>query len=300
MRHGEVELRDAGRTLFGVLIQEGRAGRRRRELFAPLSIQWPAGGVGVLTEHYGRPEVLSIPERQPDGRITLQAKATDAIRAAVAAGKKYMSIEFRALAERRTAGGIREILRALVPDVALVSEPEYSQTAAEVRARTSYSTTIRRTKILGCKCMGQLGRKNVGTVEFGEDAFDAVIAEVKAETRTVSAIGRGAGDVIATTGNGLVLTNTRQGLGISIDPLDTEAGRRFRELADAGIAVYARPILDRDGSTFEFQGDTAVVSRAAFDFVLVKPTATNQGLDPLTPTEGRSAVIPWERRRLLL
>ena len=134
-RIGEVEIREAegGPHLYGVLIQEGRAARRLREVFAPGSVQWPSEGVGVLLRHHAAPEVRAIPERQPDGRITLKARATEAIRQAVEGGRRFMSVEFHALRERRTEGGIREVLRALVPDVALVDAPEYGQTAAEVR-----------------------------------------------------------------------------------------------------------------------------------------------------------------------
>ena len=129
----EVRETEDGPHLYGTLIQEGRAARRRREVFAPGSVEWPAEGVGILTRHHGAPEVRAVPTREPDGRITLRARATDAIREAVAAGRRYMSVEFHALRERRTEGGIREVLRALVPDVVLVPDPEYAQTGVEVR-----------------------------------------------------------------------------------------------------------------------------------------------------------------------
>ena len=136
MRHGfEVEIREDGRELRGVMIQEGRAASERRELFAPGSVEWPSEGVAVLTEHRGPVETRAQVVRESDGRLTITARATDAIRAAVEAGKRYMSVEFRSLAETRTAGGIREITRALVDAAALVSSPEYVQTTAEVRER---------------------------------------------------------------------------------------------------------------------------------------------------------------------
>ena len=133
----EVELRDAGDgpQLYGCIIQEGRAASGgRAEVFAPGAVEWPAEGVGILTEHRGRPEVRAMPERGADGRISVTATATDTIRQAVAAGKKYMSVEFASLSERTTKGGVREILRAFVPDVALVLRPEYDVTSAELRS----------------------------------------------------------------------------------------------------------------------------------------------------------------------
>ena len=132
MRHSfEVELRESGEHLHGVMLQEGRAASGgRRELFAPGSVQWPSTGVSVLTEHRGKAEALAHPVREVDGRILLRTRATDAIRRAIDTGKRYMSVE-----ERTTAGGVREILRAFVSAVALVASPEYDTTSAEVRSK---------------------------------------------------------------------------------------------------------------------------------------------------------------------
>ena len=42
------------------------------------------------------------------------------------AGKRFMSVEFQAVEERTTAGGVRELLRAVVDAAALVvASPEY-------------------------------------------------------------------------------------------------------------------------------------------------------------------------------
>lgn len=134
-------MRDASRqgyepTLRGTMIQEGRAASGgRREVFVPESVEWPSEGVGILTEHRGAIEARAHPIRQRDGRITLTARATEAIRQAVENGKRFMSVEFRALDERTTRGGVREVLRAFVDAAALVSAPEYDTTTAEVRER---------------------------------------------------------------------------------------------------------------------------------------------------------------------
>ena len=136
----EVEVREASRagyerTLHGVMIQEGRAASGgRREVFAPGSVEWPAAGVGILTEHRGAIETRAHPIRHRDGRITLTSRATAGIRAAVESGKRFMSVEFNALEERTTKGGVREVLRAYVPAAALVSAPEYDSARAEVRS----------------------------------------------------------------------------------------------------------------------------------------------------------------------
>lgn len=309
MRHGQVEIREAaeGPQLRGVMIQEGRAGRVRRELFVPGSVEWPTDGVSVLARHGAAPEVRAIPTRQADGRITLRAPATDAIRQAVAEGRNQMSVEFRSLRERRTEGGIREILRALVPNVALVASPEYDMTEAEVRrslART-FVSNLKSSGRIDCKCAGQGAGRGVSQVEFDVGAFDQVVREAVAGTRNVSAIGRGAADVIAdTVTESLILRAGRSGLSMEMRALETEAARAVGELVRAGVRVYARPIIDFPSSDFTVEGSVAKVARASFDFILVKPTPNAKGLEPLERSrrrEGRamSAEIRSQRRRRL-
>ena len=131
-----VEVREQGGELHGVILQEGRAASGgRREVFAPGSLTWPSDGIAIRTDHRGPAETRAFPHRDQKGNIRIRARATAAIRAAVEAGKKWMSIEFRALEERTTQGGVRELLRVFVEGAALVADPEYDVTAAEVRSR---------------------------------------------------------------------------------------------------------------------------------------------------------------------
>ena len=112
----EVEIRESEGVprLHATILQEGRAAAGgRNELFAPGSVLWPEAGIAIRTEHHGRAEANAMPTRQPGGEIRIAAKATPAIVAAVAAGRKAMSVEFTALRETRTAGGVREITRGL-------------------------------------------------------------------------------------------------------------------------------------------------------------------------------------------
>ena len=135
----EVEVRESGNgrpRLRGVMLQESRAASGgRAEVFVNGSVRWPAEGVGILAKHHAEPETYAQPVRHRDGRIEVLADATAAIREAVAAGRRFMSIEFHAIRERTTAGGVREILEAMVPRAALVSDPEFDSTSAEVRSK---------------------------------------------------------------------------------------------------------------------------------------------------------------------
>lgn len=133
-----VEVREAGGELHGVIVQEGRAASGgRAEVFAPGSVAWPSDGVAILTEHQGAAEVRAFPHRDSMGRINIRARATEAIKAAIAEGKRFMSVEFRSIEERNTKGGVREILRAYVDAAALVTAPEYDSTAAELRDKAA-------------------------------------------------------------------------------------------------------------------------------------------------------------------
>ena len=131
----QVEIRQVEHEpkIHGIIIQEGRAASERKEVFTPGSVQWPTEGIGISAGHKGRTETRAHPVRQRNGQITVKTRATDALRAAVEAGSRFMSVEFVALQERRTKGGIREILSATVTRAALVPSPEYDMTMAEIR-----------------------------------------------------------------------------------------------------------------------------------------------------------------------
>ena len=132
------EIREANGELHGTLLQEGRAASGgRAEVFAPGSVSWPADGVDILTEHRGASVLKAFPHRDTLGKIKIRATANTAVREAIEAGKKFMSVEFVSIEERTVKAGIREILRAHVPSAALVENPEYDTSSAEVRAAQS-------------------------------------------------------------------------------------------------------------------------------------------------------------------
>ena len=130
----QIEIRREADALHGVIIQEGRAASgSRSELFTPGAILWPAEGVEILLEHRGKVAATVIPQRAANGEIRFSTPLSPDILAAWEAGKRHLSIEFVALAERRVKAGIREISKALVRAAALVSAPEYDAAVAEIR-----------------------------------------------------------------------------------------------------------------------------------------------------------------------
>ena len=303
--HGSVELRNAGRTLFGTLVQEGRAASGgRAEVFTPGSVEWPSTGVGILLAHRQAPEVRAVPERQRDGRITVEARATDKIRRAVEGGRKYMSVEFHALRERTTEGGVREIQRALVDAGALVQSPEYDVSRAEVRRRGGgrMSSRVRTNRRMDCRCPGG-GCK---TIRFRDKAFEDIPDSVVA---TVGSLDKIVG--IA------VLSPSTSGLVISTSLLETQAAADLAILLSAGVSIYARPLLDLEKSSTEegedraAGGRTLVVTRAVVTGVLYKAVSPPPvGLEPVALSrEDRTSMVEtvasWStlaapRRRLWL
>ena len=134
-----LELResDDGEHLTGTILQEGRAGSVRREIFSPQSCTWPAEGLPIRTEHLKGEVGRAVPTRHPGGEIRIRLKATPEIRSAYQAGKKFLSAEFFALRENRAArGSIREIESALLSGCAMVASPEYKQATAEIRTKS--------------------------------------------------------------------------------------------------------------------------------------------------------------------
>ena len=140
--HGEslccpIELREAegGPQIVGCLIQEGRAASARAEVFAPGSLQWSAEGIALRAEHLGVEDSRAMPARSTNGEIRIAARASTAIVAAFNAGRKFLSIEFYALQSTISKSGVREIQAGFLSGAALVSDPEYKQATAEIRAR---------------------------------------------------------------------------------------------------------------------------------------------------------------------
>ena len=136
--HCPVEVRESetGPMIYGTLIQEGRAASVRAEVFAPLSLVWASDGIALRSKHLGTEDSRAIPTREANGEIRIAAPASAAIVAAFNEGRRFLSIEFHALQESKSASGVREIQHAFLPGAALVSEPEYTQATAEVRAQS--------------------------------------------------------------------------------------------------------------------------------------------------------------------
>ena len=131
----ECRASESGPVLRGVVLAEGRAATGgRAELFTPGSCVWAPDGIDVLLEHRGRPAGRVVPTREGN-EIRIAMPAGPDVFRRVQDGARFLSIEFHALAEVRTAGGVREVQRAFLSGAALTDDPEYGQARAEVRTR---------------------------------------------------------------------------------------------------------------------------------------------------------------------
>ena len=131
----EIRASDDGEHLNGVILQEGRVGSERRELFVNQSLQWPSEGIPIRTTHLQGEVGRAVPTRHSNGEVRIKIKSTPEIRTAFESGKKFLSAEFFAIKESRTAG-TREIEHALLSGAAMVTSPEYKQAVAEIRTKT--------------------------------------------------------------------------------------------------------------------------------------------------------------------
>ena len=130
----EIREADGAQWLSGVVVAEGRAGSTRQELWTPGAAQWSADGIVVRATHLQGEVGRAVPTRHPGGEIRIKVRATPEIRQAYESGKRFLSAEFHALKEQRSAG-IREVLSALLVGAAMVDDPEYKQATAELRNR---------------------------------------------------------------------------------------------------------------------------------------------------------------------
>lgn len=132
-----VEIRETNGKprLVGTLITEGHAASEIREVVAPGATSWPEDGVAILLQHFAPAEARAIPVREPNGAIRVSVAATAGMVQAVRDGKDAMSIEFHALREHRTKGGIRQLDRIFVDAATLTDRPEYTASSAEIRSR---------------------------------------------------------------------------------------------------------------------------------------------------------------------
>ena len=298
------EIREAGGKFRGVMLQEGRAASGgRREVFAPGSVEWPSRGVAILDGHRGTELARAEPIRESNGELRIEAQATAAIRAAIRAGKRFMSVEFKPLSDRVTPGGVREILRAMVDAAALVADPEYDSTKAEIRARlgSGLRSTIPTGRRLDCKCHGS-GSCEAVNIDAG--AFEESIREAKTPGgRDILAVAGSYHSALGSVRRGtLTIESGDDGYRINLAALpDSTAGRDLVAAAE-NTPLLVRPIFDEMDEDFEGSesGNILQVRRARLKAVLIGATDMAEGCPEAESTEGVKSDRRTAWRRLWL
>ena len=311
----ELELRQEGRELVGVIVQEGRAATGgRAEVFSPNSVQWPADGIDILPEHRADSEVKVIPERQPDGSISIRSRATDALRQAYAEGRRYLSVEFHALREVRTQGGVREIQKAIVLAAAMVKTPEYNMAVAELRQQTGQ--TLRSVIPSGIPVECECASPRCRYAHFEPDALRRVAVD-SFQTRTITReivvglnnFSRPLASLSKKTLRGQMVD---EGLQIDIDIPDSTSGNELLEALIVSTLVV-RPFINVARSEIQEverpDGDFTAIYKSIFlRAILVSMTDATLGwpVPELIPTpvgERAALVIPettsiplWKRK----
>ena len=270
-------------------------------MFAPGSVQWAVDGIDLLPKHLAAVEVKAIPKRQADGRISIRAAATDALKKAYAEGRRYLSVEFHSLREVRTRGGIREIQKAMVIAAAMVNKPEYNMARAEIRqGGFSLRAAIPTFLDLSCSCSGF----ECDFAFFDDDSMDAMYESIDNANvnRPIVAAFRDFGSVLGSAAKGSVRAErTQQGMNVEIDVPVSQAGEAVEEAIDSS-GVITRPYIDSRASEYTKDGRVARYgSQTVLRGMIVSSPPERTGWAESEIVEGRAAlVIPSRRRRLWL
>ena len=308
------ELRAEGRRLTGTVLRYGDVSPSHRERFEPGSLRLNAA-VPLNLFHDPERAVAWHPGggltlKQDSQALTLRADlppipAADRALAEIRAGRANgLSVEFKAIQERRDQQGIRIIEKAVLNGIGLVRSPSYTQSKVEARKRSGRTmrTMIPADIDLACECAGA-GCK---FARFAQDALDQIIREVfdELERDAVASFGSYAAPLASRSRGTLRGKSVEGGAEIEIDIPDSAAGQAVLAAhEDAG--VVARPFLDAsksDGVEIprEDGQNSIAYERASMRAIIVSSTDAREGWpDPqlvATPDELASRDAPRKRR----
>ena len=303
------ELRADKRRLSGTVLVYGDTSPSHRELFEPGSLRL-ADSV-VLDLHHDRERAIAwhpgggLELRQDRAALSMVAdlpplpagdRALEEVRAGRTTG---LSVEFRAIAERRE-GGLRVIEDAVLSGIGLVRAPSYPASRVEARRRSGRTmrATIPADAEVECRCSGVTCKFARITGEAMQEAFDSAFRQFEREV----VAGFGSYDmplasVSAGTLRGRVLDNGDGEVEIDL-PDDTNGAATVAAHEAAGVIV--RPHIDSQSAVSTVEGETRVYTSAPIRAFLVSATDARQGwpapvLVP-TPEELASALAPRVRR----
>ncbi len=307
-----LELRAEGRRLLGVVMRYGDVSPSHKERFQPGSLRmaeavhldlhhdveravawYPGGGLELDNGN----DALAMRAELPP--IPAADRALEEVREGRVNG---LSVEFRAVRERRDAG-IRVIEDASLTGIGIVKFPSYGDSRVEARRRSGRTlrATIPADTEVECRCSGVTCKFARITSEAMQEAFDKAFRQFEREV----VAGFGSYDMplasaSAGTLRGRVLAN---GDGeVEIDIPDDGAGAAAVAAHEAA-GVIVRPHIDAQDAVSVVEGETRVYQSAPIRAFMVSATDAREGWPAPsfvpTPEELARADAPRFRKSLL-
>lgn len=258
------------------------------------AVAWHPGG-GLALDN-GRDALTLRAELPP---IPAADRALAEIRAGKVGG---LSIEFRALKERRE-GGIRVVEDAVLSGIGIVRSPSYGGSRVEARRRSGRTIRARipANQSVECRCSGAQCKFAKMAAEGMQDAFDKAFRQFEHEVIA----GFGSYDMplaSASSGTlrGRILDNGDGQVEIDL-PDDSNGAATVAAHEAAGVIV--RPHIDAADAVSTVEGDTRIYEVMPIRAFLVSATDARSGWpEPkivATPDELAHASAPQLRRRRL-
>ena len=206
-------------------------------------------------------------------------------------------------------GDLRTIRRAKLVGVGVVTNPAYSQSTVEARARGGGRAGLGREdflntkKVFGkasgwitlnqaisCECRGG----DAEQVMFGENAFDDMVS---GKSPMLAVLGGGYQNAVASTIKKTLRFSQQKGrVKYELDLPDTAITRDLLAQSEF-VDFYGRPLIDDVGSKSVVKNGVRHYENVNTRALLIKPTDANKGWEPVTFGETRSAVLePVETR----
>lgn len=286
------ECRAVGRTLTGPALVYGDVSAAHRERFEPGAFSDLDSRTRWLDIEHDRTRLLAwtagggLELRDTDDGLIVKAELPktplhDGVLRRVQDGSlSGFSIEFHPVEERRESG-IRVVTKAELDGVAVVRDPSYGQSRAEVRAKSAFrlSGRIPINKPLTCRCH----RGTCDRVRFTETAFDDAIA---GDDEILLITGEFESALASKAKGTLTLRRTKDAVEVDAGLPDTVASADLAAKSGA-VNLLVRPVFDQQLSDFTEADGVATYTKVHVKAVLVG--ASNVEGWPAATVRGKSA-----------
>ena len=129
---------DTPGRIHGTLLRYGERAGDRPEIFETGALRWPDDGIVLRRQHSRSAPIMRVIPEVRAGRVMIDAELPDTAAGRDAAAEvraglfRGLSVEFRAVRQRYTAG-VRHVVDAILTGAGLVDSPSYHGSRVEVR-----------------------------------------------------------------------------------------------------------------------------------------------------------------------